>query len=110
MRAEKLGLKRLEELGEEKVVEAPVGVGTGAIEPRCGIERELRVVRVGPNPRMVVCEYWELAERRVCIVNVKRNVKWMRGMKFKMEEPRVEEEYIKPWIYKGKQPRLRGRW
>ena len=96
----------MEELGEEKVE----GKAIKPLEPRGGIERELRVVRVGPNPRMVVCEYWELASRRTCIVNVKRNLKWIRGMRFRMEEPVVEQEYIKPWIYKGKQPRLRGRW
>lgn len=100
-------LKRIEELGvEEKVGEETV---KGPLERR-GIERELRVIRVGPNPRLVVCEYMELAERRVVRVDVKRNVKWIKGMRFRMEEPINEEEYIRPWVYKGKQPRLRGRW
>lgn len=104
MKAAKLGLKRLEELGVEE--EGAVKV----VEERAGIERELRVIRVGPNPRLVVCEYLELAERRTCRVDVKRNTKWIKGMRFRMEEPVREEEYIKPWVYKGKAPRLRGRW
>jgi hypothetical protein len=75
-----------------------------------GIERELRVVRVGPNPRMVLCEYWELESRRTCVINVRDNRKWMRGMKFVMEEPAGDLEVLKPWIYQGKAPRRRGRW
>ena len=82
----------------------------GDLERGGGIERELKVVRVGPNPRMVVCEYWELASRRVCVVNVGKNVKWMRGMVFRMEEPVGEAEYERPWEYTGKGPRRRGRW
>lgn len=74
------------------------------------IERELKVVRVGPNPRLVLCEYWELESRRTCLVNVGKNRKWVRGMKFVMEEPVGELEYVKPWEYVGKQPRRRGRW
>jgi hypothetical protein len=80
------------------------------LSERPGIERELRVVRVGPNPRMIVCEYMELASRRTCVVNVGSNRKWMRGMKFLLEEPRGELEYSKPWVFKGRGPRRRGRW
>ena len=111
MKAEKLGFKRLEELGGDGGGRS--GKKEGGKKPvgeRAGIERELKVIRVGPNPRLVVCEYMELAERRVCLVNVKRNLKWIKGMRFRMEEPVNEEEYIKPWVYKGKGPRLRGRW
>jgi len=95
-----------EEVGE--------GIGTLSLEagkePLKGIERELRVVRVGPNPRVVQCEYMELATRRTCVVKVGDNRKWMRGMRFFMEEPRDEEAYVRPWVYRGKAPRRRGRW
>ena len=88
-------------LGKEGESEAP---------PKGGIKRELRVIRVGPNPRMVVCEYYELASRRVCTVNVKVNRKWRKGMVFVMEEPVREEEYVRPWEYQGLGPRRAGRW
>ena len=79
-------------------------------EEEAGIERELKVVRVGPNPRMVVCEYWELAERRVCVVKVGDNRKWLKGMRFVMREPVSEDGYVRPWEYKGKAPKRKGRW
>ena len=96
----------MSELGENGVE------GEGGIEvpKKVGIMRELRVIRVGPNPRMVVCEYKELASRRVCTVNVKVNRKWRKGMVFEMEEPRGEGEYNRPWEYKGVGPRRAGRW
>ena len=112
------GLKKWEELGQEKepgpgkgqesgVKEKPGEVGTG--EKR-GIERELEVVRICPNPRLVMCEYRELAEVRRCVVDVGKNAKWSKGMKFRIEEPFLQEEYIRPWVYRGKSPRLKGRW
>src|SRR5215468_4105929 len=89
----------------------PVGeLSTPELAKRKGIERELRVIRVGPNPRMIVCEYYELASRRVCTVNVKVNRKWRKGMVFVMEEPVLEEEYVSTWIYNGAGPRRPGRW
>ena len=75
-----------------------------------GIERELRVIGVGPNPRMVRCEYWELESRRTCVVNVRNNRKWLKGMRLVMEEPSGEEAFLNPWEYEGKQPRRKGRW
>ena len=75
-----------------------------------GIERELKVVRVGPNPRMVICEYWELESRRTCVVDVRKNGKFVKGMVFRMREPIGELEYQKAWEYKGVMPRRRGRW
>ena len=95
-------IKRFKELGKSEHKKGD--------EERLGIERELRVIRVGPNPRMVVCEYWELASRRTCVVNVKDNRRWWKGLRFRMEEPRGELEYLKPWMYKGIGPRRRGRW
>lgn len=74
------------------------------------IERDLRVVRVGPNPRMLVCEYMELAQRRLCTVSVKRNSKFVRGMRFVMAEPASEADFVRPWVYGGPAPRRRGRW
>lgn len=75
-----------------------------------GVERELKVVRVGPNPRMVICEYWECESRRTCTVNVRDNRKFLRGMKFRMEEPLGELEFGKAWVFDGRSPRRKGRW
>jgi len=75
-----------------------------------GIERELEVIRVGPNPRILTCRYQELASERTCKVWVKSGAKFVRGMKFKMEEPVGETEYKGNWEYNGKLPRYRGRW
>lgn len=75
-----------------------------------GIERELKVVRVCANPKLLLCEYMELESRRTCVVNVRNNRKFVKGMKFKMREPVGELEYLQPWIYQGVQPRRRGRW
>ena len=79
------------------------------IVERGPIERELRVVRVGPNPRMLTCEYWELASRRTCRVMGGAGArKFIKGMSFKMAEPVEELAFAKPWIYSGKLPRRRG--
>lgn len=85
----------------EGLLQNPAGVG---------IERELKVIRVGPNPRMVLCEYFELASRRTCLVNVRVNRKFVKGMKFVMGEPVGELEFLRPWVFAGKLPRRRGRW
>jgi hypothetical protein len=81
------------------------------LEPkRVGIERELEVIRVGPNPRILTCRYQELASERVCKVGVKTTANFVRGMKFRMAEPVTELEYAGVWRYAGKLPRFRGRW
>jgi hypothetical protein len=75
-----------------------------------GIERDLEVIRVGPNPRILTCRYWELASERTCKVGVKSVANFVRGMRFKMAEPVDEIEYAGVWRYEGKLPRARGRW
>jgi hypothetical protein len=75
-----------------------------------GIERELEVIRVGPNPRILTCRYRELASERVCKVWVKTVANFVRGMKFRMTEPVDELEYAGVWRYAGKMPRVKGRW
>ena len=80
------------------------------LEVKKGIERELEVMRVGPNPRILTCRYKELASERVCKVWVKSVRNFLRGMRFKMEEPREDAEYAGLWRYEGRLPRYRGRW
>jgi hypothetical protein len=83
---------------------------SGVEEARVGIERELEVIRVGPNPRILTCRYKELASERVCKVGVKTVANFVRGMKFRMAEPVNELEYAGVWKYEGKLPRIKGRW
>lgn len=101
------------EAGEVKgaaPLEAESVAGISAVTAPAGIERELVVIGKCANPKMIKCWYMELAERRVCLVNVRRNVNFTKGMRFKMREPVREDEYRAPWLYMGRLPRLRGRW
>lgn len=81
-----------------------------AAPTRGPVLRELRVVRVGPNPRLLLCEYYELASRRTCTLYVKRNDKFTRGMRLSVEEPREELAFLRPWLYTGPAPRRKGKW
>jgi hypothetical protein len=95
-------------------LEEPAGllleVAEGGGPVKKGIERELEVIRVGPNPRILTCRYRELASERVCKVGVKDVRNFVRGMKFRMAEPIDELEYAGVWRYEGRLPRVRGRW
>jgi len=105
--------EKFEQSPEKLINEAGFSLGRelSLVGPvKSGIERELRVISVGPNPRMVRCEYWELESRRVCVVNVRNNRKWLKGMRFKMVEPKDETAFLNPWVYVGVQPRRKGRW
>jgi hypothetical protein len=94
------------ELGMEK----STGILEGGNKGRAGIDRELEVIRVGPNPRILTCRYKELASERICKVGVKSVANFVRGMKFRMAEPLDELEYAGVWRYEGRLPRLKGRW
>ena len=69
---------------------------------------ELEVVRVAANPRVLVCWYEEGGERRECLVKVRSNAKFRRGMRFEMAGPGEGEG--KEWEYVGVLPRFMGRW
>ena len=74
-------------------------------ESRTRPEVELEVIRVGPNPRIVVCRYKILAEELIVKLKVKANLKFIRGMRIRMVEQEGEE-----WEYTGSLPRHKGRW
>jgi hypothetical protein len=80
------------------------------VKERAPIERELVVVKRCLNPKLIMCEYRELESVRRCLVNVRSNTKFAKGMKMRMEEPADEIAYNRPWVYRGRLPRLRGRW
>ena len=68
-------------------------------------EVELEVIRVGPNPRILVCRYKILAEELIVKLKVQTTAKFIRGMRIKMVEQEGEE-----WEYTGSLPRHKGRW
>ncbi len=70
---------------------------------------ELEILRIPPNPRLVICRYWILEEERRCMVRVGRNANFRRGMKLLVKRPANGME-AEPWTYDGLLPRRLGRW
>jgi hypothetical protein len=106
------GAVRMEKPAGPLAVATEVSGEEGMVGERVkrGIERDLEVIRVGPNPRILTCRYLELASERTCKVGVKSVANFVRGMRFKMVEPLDEIEYAGVWRYDGRLPRGRGRW
>ena len=77
---------------------------------RAGIIRKLVVRKRCLNSRLIECEYRELESVRRCLVLVGKNAKFVKGMELECEEPVSEEEYLKPWVWRGRLPRRLGRW
>jgi hypothetical protein len=71
---------------------------------------ELEILRIPPNPRLVICRYWILEEERRCMVRVGRNGNFVRGMKLRVQEPSDPSAQSEPWQYTGPLPRRRGHW
>src|SRR6516162_8260379 len=71
---------------------------------------EVEVLRIPPNPRLVICRYRVCGEEQRCMVNVGRNSKFVPRMKFWIPEPGDPTTRVKPWAYTGRLPKRRGRW
>ena|SRR5258708_10064547 len=71
---------------------------------------EMEVLRVPPNPRLVICRYWVLEEERRCTIWVGRNSNFVPRMKFWLVEPSDPSPQSEPWPYTGPLPRRRGCW
>jgi hypothetical protein len=71
---------------------------------------ELEVLRIPPNPRLVICRYWVFGEERRCMVRVGRNSNFVPRMTFRLPEPGDPTARLKPWAYTGRLPKRRGRW
>jgi hypothetical protein len=100
-------------VGPERSTERPIQTveerssANGEQEP---IEREavkVKVLRVCPNPRLVLCAFSDGGLERRVLVRVGRNRNFTCGMELKAIRPARETE---PWVFEGKLPRLRGRW
>jgi hypothetical protein len=71
---------------------------------------ELEVIRIPPNPRLLVCRYCVFGEERRALVRVRGNVHFVRGMKLRLQEPSDPSVQSEPWPYAGPLPRRRGCW
>ena len=91
-----------------ELVNVPRGEETSASGTTSLVEVE--VLRIPPNPRLVICRYWVLGEERRCTVSVGRNSKFVPRMKFWLAEPGAPTARLKPWPYTGRLPKRRGRW
>jgi hypothetical protein len=76
-----------------------------------GNEVELEILRIPPNPRMVICRYSVFGEERQCVVDVRRNSSFVPRMRFRLQEPTDPTARSKPWPFApNRLPRRRGRW
>jgi hypothetical protein len=75
-----------------------------------GIVRELKVIKVVANPRLILCAYWQDGEEYRCLVNVGRNDNFVPRMTLRLTEPNDSTARSRPWPYSGPLPRRRGRW
>ena len=71
---------------------------------------EVEVVKIPPNPRLVWVEYHEEGGEHKILVRVGRNANFKPRMRFKLERPADWSSRTKPWDYRGRLPRLPGRW
>ncbi len=70
---------------------------------------EVEVMRIAPNPRLLVCRYWVFKEERRALIRVHRNENFKPGMKLLVKRPAAGTE-AEPWAYDGLLPRHPGRW
>jgi hypothetical protein len=70
----------------------------------------VRVIKTAPNPRVAICEVvsGEGMEGKKLVVDVRKNHLFIPGMRF--EAARAPGSSRFEWEYRGKLPRLRGRW
>ena len=73
-------------------------------------EVEGEVSKIHPNPRLVWGKYYQEGREYQILVHVGRNTNFKPRMKLKLERPADWASRIRPWEYKGRLPRLPGRW
>ena len=71
---------------------------------------EVEVSKIPPNPRLVWVKYYQEGREHQILVHVRRNANFKLRMKLKLERPADWASRIRPWEYKGRLPRLPGRW
>jgi hypothetical protein len=71
---------------------------------------EVEVVKSCLNPRLVIARYKDGVRERVIKLNVRSNANYRPRMKIVVERPLDWESRVLPWEYRGRRPRLPGRW
>jgi hypothetical protein len=73
-------------------------------------EVEVEVVKNPQNPRLVRVKYQDEGQEHQILVHVGRNANFKPRMRLKLERPADWASRTKPWEYRGRLPRLPGRW
>jgi hypothetical protein len=73
-------------------------------------EFEVEVVKNPQNPRLIWVKYHQEGREHQILVHVGRNANFKPRMRLKLERPADWVSRTKPWEYKGRLPRLPGRW
>jgi hypothetical protein len=110
--------KRLQREAEELAVKAATTAAANAEREEeaqselatSSTARELQVIRVVANPRLILCGYWQDGEEHRCLVNVRRNGNFVPRMKLRLPEPSDPTTRARPWPYRGPLPRRKGHW
>jgi hypothetical protein len=83
-----------------------------AVQPSAELDKSdevmrLKVIRLPPNPRLLICAYQENGREHKVMVFVGRNGNFRPNMEISVRRPASESE---PWRYAGRLPRFKGRW
>jgi hypothetical protein len=100
--------KRTSESGARSEAEAFAPGESGGSREGTEVEVEVEVVRLPPNPRLVICRC--AVEGSQCEVWVGRNTNFVPRMRFKVPKPALETSSGALWKYDGPLPRRKGRW
>jgi hypothetical protein len=87
----------------------PIEKPPAVYEEKEPIEREavmVKVLRVCPNPRLLMCVHQDDGLERRVLVQVRKNKNFTARMELKVRPVMGTG----PWIFEGKPPRRRGRW
>jgi hypothetical protein len=103
-RTEPVDFGDLERAGQEG------GLAKRTMEGSENQEIEVEVAKIPPNPRLVWVKYYQGEREHQILVHVGRNANFKPRMRLKLERPDDWASRIRPWEYKGRLPRLPGRW
>ena len=91
-----------------EMAQEPAGQASESEQVAVVGEVMLTVLRVCPNPRLLLCTYTEDGREKRALVRVsKANAFFRRGMTF-LARPSANESEV--WAYTGRLPRFPGRW
>jgi hypothetical protein len=95
----------------EQVLQGGGEIGEGSLTGQVvSQEIEVEVAKIPPNPRLVWVKYHQESREHQILVRVGRNANFKPRMRFKIARPADWASRTKPWEYRGRLPRLPGRW